>query len=120
MKNECEREIVGRQLVNCCFLVTESCPTFCDPMTVAHQVPLTMGFPMKKHWSGLPFPSPGDLPNPEIEPRSPALAGIFFTTEPPEKPYLVNYRTPNNCLAFSKYSINAKFPLVFISDFYLP
>ena len=47
-----------------------------------------MGFPRQKHWSGLPFPSPGDLPNPGVEPvtlESAALAGMFFTTEPPGK-----------------------------------
>ena len=43
------------------------------PWTVAHQVPLSMGFPRQEYWSGLPFPSPGDLPNPGIEPRSRAL-----------------------------------------------
>ena len=46
-----------------------------------------MGLSRQEHWSGLPFPSPGDLPKPGIEPRSPALAGRLFTTEPPEKPY---------------------------------
>ena len=51
------------------------------PWTVAHQAPLRMGFPGQEYWSGLPFPSPGDLPNPGIEPKSPALAGSFFTTE---------------------------------------
>ena len=45
-----------------------------------------MGFPRQESWSGLPFPSPGDLPDPGIEPMSPALAGGFFTTEPPGKP----------------------------------
>ena len=45
-----------------------------------------MGFPKQEYWSGLPFPSPGDLPNPGIEPTPPALAGRFFTTEPPGKP----------------------------------
>ena len=45
-----------------------------------------MGFPRLEYWSGLPFPSPGDLPDPGTEPRSPALAGGFFTTEPPGKP----------------------------------
>ena len=54
--------------------------------TVACQAPLSMGFPRQEHWSGLPFPSPGDLPNPGIEPACPALAGRFFTTEPPRKP----------------------------------
>ena len=45
-----------------------------------------MGFSRQEYWSGLPFPSPGDLPDPGTEPRSPALAGGFFTTEPPGKP----------------------------------
>ena len=45
-----------------------------------------MGFPRQEYWSGLPFPSPGDLPNPGIKPASLALAGGFFTTEPPGKP----------------------------------
>ena len=59
---------------------------FVTPGTVAHQAPLSMGFPRQDYWSGLPFPSPGDLLNPGIKPVSPALAGKFFTTEPPEKP----------------------------------
>ena len=46
--------------------------------TVAHQPPLSMGFPRQEYWNGSPFPSPGDLPNPEIKPVSPALAGRFF------------------------------------------
>ena len=52
------------------------------PWTVAHQAPLSMRFPRQGYWCGLPFPSPGDLPNPGIEPMSPPLAGGFFTTEP--------------------------------------
>ena len=54
-------------------LVTKSCPTLATPWTVALQAPLSMGFPRQECWSGLPFPSPGDLPDPGIEPRSPAL-----------------------------------------------
>ena len=53
---------------------------------MAYQAPLSMGFPRQEYWSGLPFPSPGDLPDPGVEPMSPALAGGFFTTEPPRKP----------------------------------
>ena len=56
------------------------------PWTVASQAPLSMRFPRQEYWSGLPFPPPGDLPDPGIElesPVSPALAGGFFTTEPP-------------------------------------
>ena len=51
--------------------------------------PLSIGFPRQEYWSGLPFPPLGDLPNPGIKPVSPmfhALAGRFFTTEPPGKP----------------------------------
>ena len=53
------------------------------PWTVAHQALLSMGFSRQEHWSGLPFPSPGDLPDPGIEPASlasPSLASKFFTT----------------------------------------
>ena len=46
----------------------------------------SMGFPRQEYWSGLSFPTPGDLPDPGIKPVSPALAGGFFTTEPPGKP----------------------------------
>ena len=51
----------------------------------AHQAPLSLEFSRQEYWSKLPFPFPGDLPNPEIKPTSPALAGRFFTTEPPGK-----------------------------------
>ena len=50
------------------------------PWTVAHNALLSMGFPRREYWSGLPFPTPGDLPNPEIKLVSLALAGKFFTT----------------------------------------
>ena len=60
--------------------------SFATPWTVAHQAPLSMGFPRQEYWSGLPFLSPGGLPRSGIEPTSPALAGSFFTTEQPEKP----------------------------------
>ena len=53
------------------------------PNTIAHQSPLPVGFPRQEYWSGLPFPTPGDLPDPGIEPASllsSALAGRFFTT----------------------------------------
>ena len=53
------------------------------PWTVAHQASLSMGFSRQEYWSGLPFPSPEDLPDPGIKLTSPALAGRFFTTEPP-------------------------------------
>ena len=59
---------------------------FATPWTVAHYAPLSMGFSRQEYWSGLPFPSPGDLPNPGIEPRSPALQADALTSEPPGKP----------------------------------
>ena len=59
---------------------------FATPCTVARQASLSMGFSRQEYWSGLPFPCPGDLPDPEIEPKFPALAGRFFTAEPPGKP----------------------------------
>ena len=55
-------------------------------MTVAYQAPLSVGFPRQKYWSGLPFPSPGDLPNPGTEPVSPALQADTLQSEPPGKP----------------------------------
>ena len=55
--------------------------------TLQPQVPLSMGLSRQECWSGLPFPPPGDIPKPGIEPSSPALAGGFFTTEPPGKPH---------------------------------
>ena len=54
-----------------------------------------MGFPRQEYWSGFPFPPPGDLPDPGIEPMSPALAGGFFTTEPPGKLYMWNLKKKN-------------------------
>ena len=56
---------------------------------IACEAPLSMGFPRQEYCSGLPFPSSGDLPNPEFEPASPALADGFFTTDPPGKPFII-------------------------------
>ena len=58
---------------------------FATPWMVAHQIPLSMGLFRQEYWRGLPFPSPGDLPQPGIEPVFPALAGKFSTTEPAGK-----------------------------------
>ena len=55
------------------------------PWTVAYQAPPSMEFSRQEYWSGLPFPSAGDLSNPGIKPTSPALAGRFFIVEPPGK-----------------------------------
>ena len=63
--------------------LTQSCPTLCNPMDVASQAPLPMGFSRQEYWSESPFPPPWNLPDPGMEPLSPvssALAGGFFTT----------------------------------------
>ena len=72
--------------MNCYCLVCKSCITLLWPYGLYLLSPLSMGFSRQEYLSGLPFPSPGDLPNPGTEPTSPALAGRFFTTEPPGKP----------------------------------
>ena len=63
----------------CVFSCVQLFATLCE-------APLSMGFPRQEYWSGLPFLSPGDLPNPGFEPMSPALAGGLFYTGPPGKP----------------------------------
>ena len=63
-------------------LVAKSCPTLVTPWTIACQAPLPMGFSRQEYWSGLPFPSPGDLPNPGIEAGSPALQADSLPIEP--------------------------------------
>ena len=67
-----------------CDLVSMSCPTFETLWTAAHQSPPSVGFSRQEYWSGLAFPSPGDLPNPGVEPRSPALQ----TDASPSEPFL--------------------------------
>ena len=69
----------------CCCLAAKSCPNLCQ----VHETLLSMGFPRQEYWSGLPFPSPGDLPDPGIKPTSPALGSGFFTAKPPRKPPLI-------------------------------
>ena len=64
--------------------VAQLCLTLATPWTVARQSPLSMRFSSQEYWSGLPCSPPGDLSDPGIEPVSPASAGGFFTTEPPE------------------------------------
>ena len=81
-----------KMFMNACHalcICAQLCPLFAPIGTVAHRTPLSMEFSRQEYWSGLPFPTPGDLPDPGIEPTSPvssALAGGFFTTVPPGKP----------------------------------
>ena len=67
---------------------------FATPWNVAHQAPPSMGFSRQEYWSGLPLPSPGDLPEPEIKPQSPALQADAVPSEPAGKPFLVNTGVP--------------------------
>ena len=64
---------------------------FATPWTVAHQAPLSMGFSRQEYWSGLPFPSSGDLPDPRIKLSSPALQADSLTSELPGKPIVCIY-----------------------------
>ena len=76
------------------------------PWTAAHQAPLSMGFPRQEYWSGLPYPSPGDLPKPGIEPESSALAGGLKNTTlsgPTEAP--PHLREGNQSIPPSKESV---------------
>ena len=66
---------------NVCLFVAQLCLTLCSPMKHSPQAPLFMGFSRQQCWSGLPFPSPGDLPNPEIEPGSPTLQADSLLSE---------------------------------------
>ena len=86
------------RLLFSCYVVSNSLAT---PWTGACQPPLSMGFSRQEYWSGLPLPSPGNLPNPKIEPTSPTLAGRFFTTELPGKP--IGNREPTSTSMPSKY-----------------
>ena len=85
------------EVTNTYLCMQARCPTHCDPMEPA-RLHCPWDFPGKEYWSELPFPSPGDLPDPEIEPKfpaSPALAGRFFTTVSPGKPHTYLYYPSN-------------------------
>ena len=71
-------------------LVTKSCPTLATPRTVDSQAPLPMGFPRQEYWSWLPFPSPRDLSDPGMEPKSPALQADSLCL--PAKPVTVRQK----------------------------
>ena len=84
--------------------VTHSCPTLCDPIDyIACQAPLSMEFPTQEYWSGLPFPSPGDLPKPGIKPGSPSLQADSLLSEPSGKP--INILVVNFSLFYERKKI---------------
>ena len=81
---------------------------FVTPWTVTCQVPPSMGFSRPEYWSGLPFPSPGDLPDPRIEPRSPTLQADALPSEPPGAPNDVSILINPVCYALSTPFIEGK------------
>ena len=92
------------------------------PRTVACQAPLSVRFPRQEYWNGLPFPPPGDLPDPRIKPvspASPALEGRFLTTEPLGSPYLVIEEELRVVEEFLKRKMNA-FNYIKIDNFFMP
>ena len=80
---------------------------FATPWTVAYQALQSMECSKQEYWSGLPFPSPGDLSNPRMEPTSPALEGRFFTTESPGKPW---------CSPVAEYKANKELLIMFLNN----
>ena len=88
---------------------------FVTPWTAAHQAPLSMIFSRQGYWSGLPFPSPGDLPNPGIKPGSPALRADSLLTELQGKPCLIKVLTFSCCVTLTKFLNLSEgyFPLFF-------
>ena len=99
-------------------LVTKSCPTLATPWTVACQAPLSLGFSRQEYWSGFQFPSPGDLPNPGIEPRSPALQSRFFTNWALREAPLLIYRTANIVCILTLYPVSFLNSVISSSGFF--
>ena len=104
---------INRTCKHAC-LVTQSCPTLCNPMDCSPQVSLSMEFSRQQYWSGWPFPSPGDLPDPGIEPRSHALLVYSLLAEPPGE--LIN--RAGYIINVNSYSHN--FRINYSLPFYLP
>ena len=86
-------------------VVAQSCPTLATPWTVAYQAPLSMRFSRQEYWSGLPLLSPGDLPDPGIEPGSPALESDALTSEPPGKQFINNLHKSLSIKTFGSFSV---------------
>ena len=76
--------------------VAQKCPALCNPMDCSPQAPLSMEFSRQKYWSGYPFPSSRDLPDPGIKPGSPALQAGSLPSEPPRKTRLIQQTGPND------------------------
>ena len=81
----------------CCRLVTNLCLTLCDPMDCSLLGSSVRGLPRQEYWGRLPFLSPGNLPDPRTEPTLHALAGRFFTAEPPRDTSMVLFYSVQSC-----------------------
>ena len=84
-------------LMLCGTQVLQLCPTLCNPWTVAHQTPPSTGFSRQEYWSGLPCPPPVDLPDPGVDPGSPALQVDSSLSEPPGKPHALWEHVKRQC-----------------------
>ena len=82
---------------------------FATPWTVAYQAPPSMGFSRQECWSGLPFPFPGDLPDPGIEPGSPVLQADALPSEPPGKPAWRDHQPPDKYIKNSSRFCNSSY-----------
>ena len=92
----CMKQLVARKAGSvrarvcvCMHACAQLCLTLCDAMDCSDQTPLSVEFFRQEYWSKLPFPAPGDLPNPGTEPGSPALPADFLTSEPQGKPLIL-------------------------------
>ena len=80
---------LGMVMISCTLSCSVMSSSFVTPWTIDHQAPLSMGFSKQEYWSGLPFPSPGDLPDPGIKSGSPAWQADFLPSKPPGKPLMI-------------------------------
>ena len=86
-----EKACVCVRVCVCVCMCAQSCAALQFPWTVAHQSPLSMGFSRQEYWDGLAFPTPGDLPNPGIEPRPPTLQADSLPPEPQGSPRILEW-----------------------------
>ena len=100
-----------------CVLVTQLCPTLVTQLSIVFQAPLSMGFPRQESWSGLPFPSPGDLPDPGIDPMSLALQDDSLPLSSREAILAVACQIYQNEVLLDCVKIMASFVFFFLPSF---
>ena len=89
---------------------------FATPWTVAYQAPPSIEFSRQEYWTGLPFPSPGVLPNPGMKPRSPTLQVDALPSEPPKKPISRRVNANNPCVLLCAMNSSAVFYIPFANE----